>query len=111
MIATVLNDLGYRNHVEIDNGKDALDYIRRGSVDFLITGVQMPRMDGLTLLRNIRKMEGMRLLPVIVVTSNSSRECIMEALSSGADDYLIKPIAGNMLKNSLLRTFRKRGWH
>lgn len=111
MIASVLHDLGYRGYREAENGREALEILKRGGIDFVITGVEMPHIDGISLLKQIRHTEGMRLLPVIIVTSNGGRESIMQALALGADDYLIKPISGDALKASLGRACRKRGWH
>jgi CheY-like chemotaxis protein len=72
------------------NGRDALDLLVSGpQFDVVITDVRMPEMDGLELLRQVRKLR--KNLPVIVLTGYASEKDGLEALDEGAFDYISKP--------------------
>ncbi|MBQ9066048.1 MAG: response regulator transcription factor [Clostridia bacterium] len=83
-----------RNNYSVDavyNGEDALDYLMTGSYDGAILDIQMPKMDGITVLKKARA-AGLT-LPVIMLTAKSEIDDRVEGLDSGADDYLTKPFA------------------
>ena len=82
------------SNYEVDpvyNGQDALDYIESGEYDCAILDVMMPKMDGITVLKNIRR-DGYD-LPVLILTAKSEIEDRVTGLDAGADDYLTKPFA------------------
>jgi PAS domain S-box-containing protein len=90
--------LAGRHHVEtVVDGEAALDAIRVRRPDLLLSDVMMPRLDGVGLLRAIRNDEALRDLPVILVSARAGEEANVEALSAGADDYLVKPFAAREL--------------
>lgn len=74
------------------SGIEALDMIGAGGVDLLLLDLQMPEMNGHDVLRVIRDSHSAAHLPVIMVTSNSEIEFMIEALELGANDYITKPI-------------------
>jgi diguanylate cyclase (GGDEF)-like protein/PAS domain S-box-containing protein len=74
------------------NGKDALEWIKSHAVDLVLLDVQMPEMNGLEVLKEIRKTHSPAGLPVIMATGISSSEDIVAALAAGANDYVTKPI-------------------
>lgn len=73
----------------VDNGEDALDYIRAGDYDVVILDVMMPKADGITVLKKIRA-EGNR-VPVLILSAKSEVDDKVLGLDSGADYYLTKP--------------------
>ena len=72
------------------NGVQALDIIRSQTVDLLIADIEMPGMDGFTLLQKARQ-EGF-LSPVIILTANQSFDAKRTGFSKGTDDYMTKPV-------------------
>ena len=81
-------------HYSVDsceNGRDALDYLACAEYDALILDIMMPVMDGLTLLKTIRRRGSS--LPVLLLTARDSVEDRVTGLDAGANDYLIKPFA------------------
>lgn len=81
-----------RNHFTVDavdNGKDALAYLRLSDYDVAVMDVMMPQMDGLTVLKRIRKEKIST--PVLLLTAKSEIEDRVEGLDTGANDYLTKP--------------------
>ena len=83
-----------RSHYAVDavyDGHEALDYLESGNYDALILDIMMPKMDGMEVLRRLRK-EGVQ-LPVIMLTARGEVEDKVLGLDSGANDYLTKPFA------------------
>ena len=73
----------------VDNGGDALDYLRSGSYDAAILDVMMPVMDGVTVLKRAR--EAHITTPVLILTAKSEIDDKITGLDAGANDYLTKP--------------------
>ncbi len=93
-IAKALEVMLKKNKYAVDvvhNGLDALDFIGQYSYDGLVLDIMMPKMDGLTLLKEIRK-QGNK-TPVLFLTAKSEVEDRVAGLDAGADDYLPKPFA------------------
>ena len=86
---TILESHGYTVRVAVD-GVEALAQLRREKADLVITDIQMPRMDGYTLLEEIKKDKQLAGVPVIVVTSMERREEQERGLLLGADAYVVK---------------------
>jgi diguanylate cyclase (GGDEF)-like protein len=77
---------------EADCGLKALSLIEEGRYDAILLDIMMPDMDGIEVLRHIRAKHSSDLLPVIMVTGKTGREDVVNALESGANDYLTKPV-------------------
>ena len=75
---------------EFELGADMLDYLKTSHADLVCLDLGLPDMDGLDVLRQLRKTSG---VPVIVVSGNNSKESVVRALAVGADDYITKPFA------------------
>lgn len=103
MVKSVLNDLGYSNVTEADDGSTALPLLRDGEFDFLITDWNMPGMAGLDLLKAVRANERLAKLPVLMVTAEAKREQIVEAVQAGVNGYIIKPFTAEVLKEKLAK--------
>ena len=101
IIKNFLNDLGYNNISEADDGKTALPALKAGDVDFLITDWNMPGMPGLELLREVRGDPATKKLPVLMVTAEAKREQIVEAAQAGVNGYVVKPFTAATLKEKI----------
>ncbi|RZA26674.1 MAG: hybrid sensor histidine kinase/response regulator [Proteobacteria bacterium] len=86
---SILEAKGYNVSVATD-GLEALAFLKAHEVDLIISDVEMPRMDGLTLLREVRSMPRTAKTPVIMVSSRDTREEQERGLNLGADAYLSK---------------------
>ena len=73
------------------SGKDALAILHREAPPIVLSDWNMPEMDGIELCRAIRAIEGMSLIYIIILTAQSNKECVVEALEAGANDFLNKP--------------------
>jgi two-component system chemotaxis response regulator CheY len=101
IIKSVLNDLGYSNVTEADDGSTALPLLRDGDFDFLITDWNMPDMPGLELLKAVRANEKLAKLPVLMLTAEAKRDQIVAAAQAGVSGYIIKPFTADVLKKKL----------
>lgn len=78
--------------VEADCGPEALRLVQEQTFDVVLLDVMMPGMDGMEVLRRLRKQFSASLLPVIMVTAKTQSEDVVEALKAGANDYVTKPV-------------------
>jgi two-component system chemotaxis response regulator CheY len=81
---------------EAVDGMDALDKIKQNQFDLILTDIRMPNMDGLELVRQVRKDPNRQNLPIIIISTKGSEDDIELGISLGANGYLSKPIS--MLK-------------
>jgi two-component system chemotaxis response regulator CheY len=96
-----LNDLGYSDVTEAEDGATALRILQQGNVDFLITDWNMPGMPGIELLRAARADPALVNLRVLMVTAEDKRQQIVEAIHAGVNGYLIKPFSADTLKERI----------
>lgn len=89
--------------VGVTNHMTALKYLCSNTPDLIILDVEMPDMDGYTLLDIIRKLEGYQNTPVIFLTSNATPELIKTAFEHGGNDYIKKPVDLNILTERILK--------
>ena len=90
MVKATLLSAGY-GVAEAADGQEALDYARENSVDLVISDVNMPRMDGITLVHELRALSTYRLTPLLLLTTESSQEKKMEGKRAGATGWIVKP--------------------
>ena len=101
IVKNLLNDLGYANVVEADDGKTALPLLQQGGIDFLVTDWNMPGMPGLDLLKAVRADPKLAKMPVLMLTAEAKREQIIEAAQAGVNGYVIKPFTAITLKEKI----------
>ncbi len=101
IIKNLLNDLGYPDVTEADDGQTALPLLKAGEFDFLITDWNMPGMPGLDLVKAVRADARLAKLPVLMLTAEAKRDQIIEAAQAGVNGYVIKPFTAETLKEKL----------
>jgi DNA-binding response OmpR family regulator len=79
------------NLMEAEDGQDAYEKLKSGSFDLLITDINMPRMNGLSLIGRVRNELSLR-IPIVIVTTMGHEEDRDAGLNLGADTYITKPI-------------------
>ena len=108
IVKNFLNDLGYNNVQEADDGNTALPILKTGNVDFLITDWNMPGMPGLDLLKAVRGDPSLAKLPVLLLTAEAKREQIVEAAQAGVNGYVVKPFTAQTLKEKIEKILSTR---
>ncbi len=96
MLGRSLEKLGYQV-VSCENGQEAWRVYRRGDARFIVSDLEMPRMDGITLCRRIREGGAPGYCYFILLTAKSDAENLQEAFAAGADDYISKPFNNDEL--------------
>jgi Response regulator containing CheY-like receiver, AAA-type ATPase, and DNA-binding domains len=107
IVKNLLNDLGFTNTAEADDGNSALAELRRGPFDMVITDWNMPGMAGIELLKAIRSDATLAKMPVLMVTAEAKREQIIEAAQAGVNGYVIKPFTAATLSDKLDKIFER----
>lgn len=105
IVRNLLKELGFTNADEAEDGMVALNKLRNGNFDFVVSDWNMPNMDGLTLLQSIRSDEGLKKLPVLMVTAEAKKENIVAAAQAGAHGYIVKPFTAATLEEKLNKIF------
>jgi two-component system chemotaxis response regulator CheY len=85
-----LSNAGYTITEAVD-GMDGIAKLKSGQFDLIVTDLNMPRMDGLTMIRELRKMPAHMGVPVIFLTTESDNELKSQAKAAGATGWLTKP--------------------
>ncbi|MDX9858145.1 MAG: response regulator [candidate division Zixibacteria bacterium] len=101
IIINTLKRAGFQNVVEANDGKDALAKMKVEPVNFVITDWNMPEMDGLTFVTTLRSMEEYKNLPILMVTTRSVKDDILEAMKAGVNNYIVKPFTPDTLKEKI----------
>ncbi|MCK6409250.1 MAG: chemotaxis response regulator CheY [Thauera sp.] len=109
IVKNLLNDLGFTNTAEADDGTTALVELQKAKFDFVVTDWNMPNMDGLTLLQSIRREPQLKHLPVLMITAEAKKENIIAAAQAGASGYVVKPFTAATLAEKLEKIFEKMG--
>jgi len=91
LVSSTLKGLGYQTH-EAANGEDALGRIKNmPTVDLIITDLNMPVMDGITFVQSVRKVQALKFVPVLLLTTETRTEQKDKAKAAGATGWLTKP--------------------
>lgn len=107
IVRNLLKELGYANVDEAEDGAMGLAKLRGSQFDFVISDWNMPTMDGLTMLQNIRADPTLAHLPVLMVTAEAKKENIIAAAQAGANGYVVKPFTAATLDEKLQKIFDK----
>jgi two-component system chemotaxis response regulator CheY len=102
MVSFTLKGAGYEV-VQASDGVEALEYARKNNVDLVLTDVNMPRMDGITLVKELRGLNGYRFTPMLVLTTESGQEKKMQGKQAGATGWIVKPFNPEQLLATIAR--------
>ncbi len=107
MLRLLLEDLGYRI-LEAKDGNDALDSARRETPDLVLTDFNLPDVDGITLVKRLRKLsDKMSRIPVIMITAHDPTELYQLAMEAGCTTVLTKPVSLVVLEKTIDRLLEK----
>ena len=90
MVETTLKSKGY-DVTTAEDGQAALDKCKTTPYDFVLTDQNMPRMDGLTLIKSLRAMSAYRATPIVVLTTEASDAMKAQGRAAGATGWMVKP--------------------
>ena len=90
MVSFTLKHAGYEV-IEAADGREALELARKHTVNLVLTDVNMPEMDGITLVRELRQLAAYKFVPMLMLTTESTQDKKMQGKAAGATGWLIKP--------------------
>ena len=102
MVSYTLEKAGY-GVILANDGKEALDIAHDTEVDLVITDVNMPKMDGITLVKKLRELHAYRFKPILILTTESTTEKKTLGKEAGATGWLVKPFDPDKLVSTLRR--------
>jgi len=102
---SVLAQLGYTEIEEACDGQDALSKVGAFNPDLLLVDWNMPNMDGLTMVKAFRQKD--KTTPIIMVTTETEKSRVIEAIKAGVNNYVVKPFTPDLLAQRLNETLSK----
>jgi two-component system chemotaxis response regulator CheY len=109
IVRNLLNELGFTNVEEAEDGAVALSKLRQGGFEVVVSDWNMPNMDGLTLLQTMRADAALKSLPFLMITAEAKKENIAAAVQAGASSCIAKPFTAATLQEKLDKIFEKMG--
>ena len=101
IMKNILKQLGYTNITEADDGTTALEELKRGSFDLIISDWNMPKMTGLDLLKLVRADPLYKDIPFLMVTAEAQKQNVIEAVQAGVSNYVVKPFTAEAIADKL----------
>jgi len=108
IIKNVLKQIGFTNILEANDGATALGVLKENKVDLIISDWNMPQMNGLELLKTVRKDESTKAIPFVMVTAEAQKENVLQAVRAGVSNYIVKPFTADAVKEKLTQIFGKK---
>lgn len=100
MVAFTLKGAGH-TVFEASDGKQALEVAKKESVDLVLSDVNMPVMDGISLIKNLRALPNYKFIPMLMLTTESSPEKKQEGKVAGATGWIVKPFNPDQLLSTI----------
>lgn len=106
LVKNQLKNLGFKNITEASDGEAAFNLVSRAAssgapFDLIISDWNMPKMTGLEFLRQVRASENFNTVPFVLLTSESERDQVTEAILAGVSQYIVKPFAAKSFEEKL----------
>ncbi|MEZ5644566.1 MAG: chemotaxis response regulator CheY [Burkholderiaceae bacterium] len=109
IVRNLLKEIGHTDADEAEDGAIALNKLRSGNFNFVVSDINMPNMNGFQLLNEIKADPALKHLPVLMVTAEARKEDIVMAAQGGAAGYIVKPFTKATLEEKLANIFKKLG--
>ena len=107
IVRGLLKEIGYNNAEEAEDGAVALSMLKNAKFDFVVSDINMPNMNGFELLAAVKKDDGLKHLPVLMVTAEARKEDIVRAAQDGAAGYIVKPFTKATLEEKVQKIMQK----
>lgn len=101
----ILKELGFTNISEADDGKTALEELRKEKFDLVLCDWNMPEMPGIELLNTIRSDDELKDLPFVMVTAEGQKDTIIAAVEAGINAYILKPLTAEKVSQKITKVF------
>lgn len=101
IVGKLLREIGFAESEEAVDGVAGLEKLRQGRFDFVITDVDMPRMDGFELVATMRRDPALASIPALLVTREPSKDQVVRAARVGANGYVVRPLTRGGLEDRI----------
>ena len=101
IVKGALKQLGFKNIIEAEDGITALSELKKEKVGLILSDWNMPKMNGLELLKLVRGDDNFKEIPFIMVTAEGQKSNVVQAVQAGVDNYVIKPFTPDTLKDKI----------
>ena len=108
LVAFTIKDAGY-DVLLAENGRDALEKMSHAKVDMVITDLNMPEMDGITFIRELRGKADYKFIPIVMLTTESQEAKKQEGRAAGASGWIVKPFSPSQLMDVVKKFVKERG--
>jgi two-component system chemotaxis response regulator CheY len=105
IVRNILKQIGFKNIIEADDGKNALKELKKGKVDLILCDWNMPEMPGIELLKAVRSDDELKDIPFVMVTAEAQKDNIVEAVKAGVSNYVVKPFTAETIGEKLSKVF------
>ena len=107
IVRGLLKEMGCNNAEEAEDGTVALNMLKNGNFDFVVSDINMPNMNGFDLLKAIKADDNIKHIPVLMVTAEARKEDIVLAAQTGAAGYIVKPFTKATLEEKVQKIMQK----
>ncbi|MDA8083615.1 MAG: response regulator [Nitrospiraceae bacterium] len=101
LLSLYLKSKGY-TVVTAENGLDAIEKLGTDTINLVLTDLNMPYMDGLELIKNVKADANLQHIPIIMVTTEADPEEREKAMSAGASAYMVKPVTADKVSENIV---------
>jgi len=101
ILKNILKQLVFVNITEADDGTTALEQLKSGHFDLIISNWNMPKMTGLDLLKTVRGMSDIKDIPFLMVTAEAQKQNVISAVQAGVSNYVVKPFTAEQIADKL----------
>ncbi|MCL4458278.1 MAG: response regulator [Nitrospirae bacterium] len=106
LLSLYLKGKGYEV-VTAENGLDAIEKVGTESVNFILTDMNMPYMDGIEFTKNIKSDPALKSIPIVMVTTEADEDERERAFKAGVDEYLVKPVNAEQVTEAVIKILKK----
>lgn len=105
ILRNVLRQIGFTNITEADDGKTALNELKKEKFDLILCDWNMPKMPGIVLLKEMKSDDDLKDIPFIMVTADAQKKHIVEGVKAGVNSYVVKPFSAETMNEKLKKVF------
>jgi len=105
IVKNILRQLGFTDISEADDGKTALQALKKEKFDLILSDWNMPEMPGIELLKAVRADDELKDIPFLMVTAEAEKGNIVEAVKLGVSNYIVKPFTAETMSEKLGKIF------
>ncbi len=101
IIGKLLREIGFADVDEAADGLAAIEMLKQATYDFVVTDVDMPRMNGFDLVAAMRREPSLQAIPALLVTREPSKDQVVRASRVGANGYVVRPLTRAVLEDRI----------